>query len=99
MATLKSPHDVARQVGEDLVAKAQDLQTPEELIRLVLDSASTIGLTVGKPITVQDVREIAGYCHSVGAVLEQIADEMATPKRKGAPTKRQRRRRAPRPRA
>jgi hypothetical protein len=98
MAFLKSPHDVARQVGEDLVAKARELETPEELIRLVLDSASTIGLSVGKVVTAQDVRDLAGFCHSVGAELEQIATEMS-PKRKGSPTRKQRRRRAPRPRA
>jgi hypothetical protein len=98
MGFLKSPHDVARQVGEDLVAKARELETPEELIRLVIDSASTIGLSVGKIVTPQDVRELAGFCHSVGAELERIACEM-TPKRKGQPTKKQRRRRPPRARA
>lgn len=98
MGVLKSPHDVARQVGEDLVAKARELETPEALIRLVIDSASTIGLTVGKVVTSQDVRDLAGFCHTVGNELETIATEMS-PKRKGQPTKRQRRRRAPRARA
>lgn len=99
MATLKHPHDVVREVGEDLISKAQEAPTPEALIRLVLDSASTIGLTLGKPITVQDIRELAGFCHQVGTELEQIANEMVPPQRKGALTKRQRRRRTPRPRA